>query len=188
MVPVKIECECGQRYAFDIEPIEEKMPGPVACPSCGADGTAAANEYLSQHFPPMTTTIARSDSRRGRVDFDKAENEARTKMMWGDSVEQVAAFLIVKGLDRSKATELASKLFQERAAIVRSNGVKKIIVGVVLICVPIVAYFLCHAIGRFPIKLSLICYGIGIYGGYMFITGIMAVVVPKSEQGSIAKE
>ena len=89
---------------------------------------------------------------------------------------------------RSEAMELANKLFQERAAIVRSNGIKKIIVGAVLMCVPIAAYFVFHAAGRFPIKLSLICYGIGIYGAYMFVTGIMAVIAPKSEQGAIEEE
>jgi len=204
MIPVKIECECGQRYAFDIEPINGMMPGPVACPSCGTDGTAAANEYLSRIPAPVTTaphvepvrlatalptaTVAKVDSRRGLVDLDKAEKEARTKIMWGDSVEQVTAFLTIKGLNRSEAMELACKLFQERAAIVRSNGIKKIIAGAVLVCVPIVAYSLFHAAGRFPIRLSMICYGIGIYGAYMFITGIMAVVAPKSEQGAIAKE
>src|SRR5580700_6419953 len=98
MVPVKIECECGQRYAFDIEPVNGKMPGPVACPSCGMDGTAAANEYLSQKLAPVTAaprvepvrlatappkaTVAEGDSRRGLVDFDKAEKEARAKIMW----------------------------------------------------------------------------------------------------------
>lgn len=203
MIPVKIECECGQRYAFDVEPINGKMSGTVACPNCSSDGTAIANEYLSQfapvtaasHAEPVrlvtampTSTVAKSDSRRRPVDFGKAEKEARAKMMWGDSVEQVTAFLKVKGINHSEALELANKLFQERAAIVRSNGIKKIIGGSVLVCVPIVAYFVFRAIGRFPIKISMICYGIGIYGAYMFITGIMAVVAPKSEQGAVAKE
>ena len=47
MMPVKIQCGCGQRYAFDIEPDCGRMPGQVACPICGADGTSAANELIA---------------------------------------------------------------------------------------------------------------------------------------------
>ncbi|HET7624086.1 MAG TPA: hypothetical protein VFM25_02385 [Verrucomicrobiae bacterium] len=28
------------------------MPSPVACPVCGADGTAAANEIIARNMPP----------------------------------------------------------------------------------------------------------------------------------------
>lgn len=47
MIPVKIQCECGQRYAFDVEPVNGRMSSSVACPACGADGTAAANEMIA---------------------------------------------------------------------------------------------------------------------------------------------
>lgn len=48
MIPIKIQCACGQRYAFDIEPVNGQMPIEVACPSCGADGTTAANGIIAQ--------------------------------------------------------------------------------------------------------------------------------------------
>ena len=47
MMPVKIQCSCGQRYAFDIEPVCGRMTSSVACPVCGADGTTAANEVIA---------------------------------------------------------------------------------------------------------------------------------------------
>jgi len=47
MIPIKIQCGCGQRYAFDIEPFCGRMPFSVACPVCGADGTSAANEVIA---------------------------------------------------------------------------------------------------------------------------------------------
>ena len=46
-MPIKIQCGCGQRYAFDIEPFCGHMPCPVNCPICGADGTHAANEVIA---------------------------------------------------------------------------------------------------------------------------------------------
>lgn len=50
MVPIKIQCECGQKYAFDVEPVNGRMPTPVACPVCGADGTLSANESIAKHL------------------------------------------------------------------------------------------------------------------------------------------
>jgi uncharacterized protein YxjI len=46
MTEVKIQCPCGTRYAFDVEPVNGQMPSSVQCPNCQADGTAAANEIL----------------------------------------------------------------------------------------------------------------------------------------------
>jgi len=46
-VPVKIVCSCGQKYAFDVYPLNGRMPSPIRCPVCGADGTALANEIIA---------------------------------------------------------------------------------------------------------------------------------------------
>jgi len=61
---VKIVCSCGQRYQFEVEPVDGRMPVEIACPKCGADGTARANEIIAESFPhpstpvPPTTSIA----------------------------------------------------------------------------------------------------------------------------------
>ncbi|MGH7976014.1 MAG: hypothetical protein ACREDS_05155 [Limisphaerales bacterium] len=51
---VKIICHCGQKYAFDVYPVNKQMPLPVKCPVCHADGTAAANEILAQKLTGTT--------------------------------------------------------------------------------------------------------------------------------------
>ena len=56
MMPVKIQCGCGQRYAFDIEPFCGHMPCPVNCPICGADGTTAANEVIAFNLSTELST------------------------------------------------------------------------------------------------------------------------------------
>lgn len=54
---LKIVCHCGQKYKFDVEPVNGRMPVPVNCPVCNADGTAAANarltELLAGQPPPV---------------------------------------------------------------------------------------------------------------------------------------
>jgi hypothetical protein len=47
---LKVACDCGQRYKFDVEPVAGQMPFTVNCPVCGVDGTPAANQLLTQHF------------------------------------------------------------------------------------------------------------------------------------------
>ncbi len=45
---VKIQCGCGTRFAFDVEPFNGRMPVRVKCPDCNADGTESANEAIRQ--------------------------------------------------------------------------------------------------------------------------------------------
>jgi hypothetical protein len=58
MIPIKIQCECGQRYAFDVEPTNGRMPSLISCPTCGADGTTAANMVLAQKLAPVVVIDA----------------------------------------------------------------------------------------------------------------------------------
>jgi hypothetical protein len=45
---LKLVCDCGQKFKFDVEPVNGQMPYPVNCPSCGMDRTEAANAALGQ--------------------------------------------------------------------------------------------------------------------------------------------
>src|SRR6266542_3018129 len=50
MMEVKIQCGCGTRYKFDWEPASG-LPAAVQCPTCGGDGTSAANQIIRQGLP-----------------------------------------------------------------------------------------------------------------------------------------
>ena len=56
---IKIECSCGTRYSFDVEPVNGRMPFAVQCPNCHVDGTPAANEVLGQTAGPAPTVRLR---------------------------------------------------------------------------------------------------------------------------------
>jgi len=49
MIPIKIQCGCGQKYSFEVEPVRGCIAYAVACPVCGAEGTAAANAAIANH-------------------------------------------------------------------------------------------------------------------------------------------
>src|SRR5437763_8315204 len=50
MMEVKIQCGCGTRYKFDWEPASG-FASVVQCPTCGGDGTSAANQIIRQGLP-----------------------------------------------------------------------------------------------------------------------------------------
>src|SRR4051812_6011069 len=50
MIPIKILCGCGQKYAFDAEPTDRLPAHTIQCPVCGSDGTLMANEILAEHL------------------------------------------------------------------------------------------------------------------------------------------
>lgn len=65
MIPIKIQCSCGQKYAFDVEPINGRMPQVVNCPVCGADGTAAANEIIARQLSAQTAPVTAQNQHSG---------------------------------------------------------------------------------------------------------------------------
>lgn len=60
MIELKVVCDCGQKYKFDVEPVHNRMPFTVTCPICHRDGTATANQLLQQMaiFKPVESPPA----------------------------------------------------------------------------------------------------------------------------------
>jgi hypothetical protein len=70
VIYVKIICSCGQKYAFDVEPADGRMPTAVHCPACRREGTAAANEIIAFKLgllAPSQTGVITTDSWRQRA-------------------------------------------------------------------------------------------------------------------------
>jgi len=89
MTSIKIECGCGQRYAFDVEPVDSRMPYTVACPICGADGTGAANEVIAQTAQQMA--IAASPGGRPRIVAPQFQAAATAVRIAAPAVQVAAA-------------------------------------------------------------------------------------------------
>jgi hypothetical protein len=209
MVAVKIECDCGQHYAFDVEPVNGQMASTVACPACGADGTATANAIIARKQPPPaappTSRIhvklgpavppaqsapagVRVDGRTlGLVDRETAEIQARAKISWGDSQEEVMKYLMLQGFSVAEAQGLVQVLFKERLAALRVKGIRKIVTGVGLMCVPVIAYLGFAHIGVIPLKLMGIAVMVGLWGCWLVLTGIIMLAAPKMESGDVAE-
>lgn len=205
MIPIKIQCGCGQRYAFEVEAVNGAMPSPVACPVCGADGTLVANEVIAQALavvptPPSPTalravpapapeTVAAPPAPRGgrllpgQMERAQAENEARAKIFWGDAPESVVGFLLMQGLSREEAKGVVEGLVKERLANLRGAGMRKILIGAGLMCVPVVAYVVFA--GGLPLRLFGMTVAVGLWGAWMVMQGAITLLAPKSEAGDV---
>ena len=223
---------------FDVEPIGSRLPGPVACPACGTDGTAAGNAILAERIPAQPAiaiaapalvaangtgvaqmhlaaaaptmpasvaprvgavpaarvataapahTAAPVERKRlpGQLDPERARNEARSKILWGDDPADVTKFLQTQGLSIQEAKEIIAPLLAERAQSVRAAGKGKIITGVGMMCVPVIAFIIFMIIHFFPIKLFGATVAIGFWGLWRAISGLIMFVSPKSEKGDV---
>ena len=63
MIPIKIICQCGQKYAFDVQPVDGQMPVSVNCPACGRDGTVAAASRSAPLVPRLSDVELESHAR-----------------------------------------------------------------------------------------------------------------------------
>lgn len=48
---VKILCACGSKYAFEVEPVNGRVPCELRCPKCNANWTDMANAQIAQRMP-----------------------------------------------------------------------------------------------------------------------------------------
>jgi hypothetical protein len=52
---IKIECGCGTRFSFDVEPVNGRMPVDVACPGCGTSALEVANAEIKRRMAEGAT-------------------------------------------------------------------------------------------------------------------------------------
>jgi len=74
------------------------------------------------------------------------------------------------------------------AATVRANGIKKILTGIGLMAVPVVALIIFLMIGVIPLKIFAVTIMIGLWGVWTLINGIIMVLAPKAEHGDLADQ
>jgi hypothetical protein len=47
---LKVLCDCGQKFKFDVEPTNGRMPYAINCPTCNEDATEKANSLIAQNL------------------------------------------------------------------------------------------------------------------------------------------
>lgn len=117
----------------------------------------------------------------------QVDHEAKAKIFWGDEPDSVVKFMMMHGVPYGEAAEVVGRFASERATITRVSGIRKSVIGSCLVAVPIVAAVIFMSIGFFPVKIFGLTVAVGLYGGYLLLTGIMMLVAPKIETGDVSE-
>lgn len=218
MTSIKIECGCGQHYAFDVEPVNGQMPYTVACPVCGVDGTAAANEVIAQSEQPVA--VAAAPSRLQLHQHAPAVRVAEPAVHVAPPAARTThtrTVLLPGQTDPGQvAHEARAKIFwgdppqevlkflminniprQEAMEIIRELSRERTVQmrknGLVKIFTGIL--MICVPIGGWfggmvviSIKLFAFMCMLGLWGFYRLIKGILMVVAPKMQQGDVSEQ
>jgi hypothetical protein len=105
-----------------------------------------------------------------------------------DSTDEVVKLLMRQGVSVAEAQELVAAMFQERARTIRRNGVKKVVVGTSMMCVPVIFFLVCQSAGYLPLKLFAVTIMLGLWGAWMALKGTIMFFAPKSEPGDVADQ
>ncbi len=85
---IKIECACGTKYGFEVEPVHGRMPVNVQCPDCKADGTESANRIIQAQLGSSRPT---SGPIRVKVGAPEPKESPSTPLPAEPVVEPLAA-------------------------------------------------------------------------------------------------
>jgi hypothetical protein len=113
--------------------------------------------------------------------------EARAKIMWGEPPVKVRAYLMSKNVGEKEAAVLLEEVMTERAASIRSDGMKKIWLGSAFIAAPVIYYFVTHLwIGYWSLKLFAGLVVLAAVGLAKLTSGVSLVLRPRAVRGDLA--
>lgn len=191
----------GQR--LQLGSVEMIFDSSAAQAAAVAVPASAAKPRLSVSLPPHSTPAPAASAQAApalasapsapappkpayQANRNEAEQQARSKMLWGDPPEDVTKYLMMQGLGAEEASNLTALLLQERIRMLRGIGTRKILVGVGLMCVPPASYVVMASIGMVFIKILGAACAVGLWGAWMCLKGAFMVLAPKSEPGDVA--
>ena len=128
---------------------------------------------------------------RNKMNSDELIVEARAKIIWGEETSSVRNFLMSNGMSATDTDAKIAEFSQERNAEIRGRGVRNILIGAVILLAGGMLIYWSHATANTP--MGRVRSGKGIvgvvivmlYGLGKLVKGILDLVLPKSEHGSI---
>lgn len=123
--------------------------------------------------------------RFGLVSREQAETEARAKVSWGEAPDEVIKYLMMQSFTYEEAKTLVDYLMKGRLVEVRKKGIRNVFQGLAMMCVPFVALYLNMAMISIIIMGG--CFGVGVWGFFKVVIGIMTIAAPKMESGDVAE-
>ncbi len=119
-------------------------------------------------------------------------NEARAKIIWGDSVDEVREWLEDLGVSREQIDELLAATLKERAVEFRKRGIVELVIGASVLVPPLLivgAMYLAGVVtSRLALFMALLCYAVALYGLYRCARGFWWLFRGAKSEGSLTQE
>lgn len=138
------------------------------------------------------TGLAYSARQLGRVSREQAEIEARAKVSWGDSEEEVIKYLIIQGFSVGEARELTTDMFKKRRSATRVNGIRKIVIGSCLMSITLLVWGIFTHMDELSARVMVRIMGaavlVGCVGLWFFVNGLVLLLAPKMDHQDLAEQ
>jgi hypothetical protein len=119
-------------------------------------------------------------------------NEARAKIIWGDSVDEVREWLEDWGVSREQIDDVLATTLKERAVEFRKRGIVELVIGALVLVPPVLIvgamYLAGVVISRLALFLALLCYAVALYGLYRCARGVWWLFRGAKSEGSLTRE
>lgn len=118
--------------------------------------------------------------------------EARARIIWGDESASVRYFLTSNGMSTLDADSKIRQLIRERTEEIRKTGLRGTCIGAIIVCAcaSYILYALKHPSTLFPSKQGKAMFFagvVGLYGIWNLANGLLSLLWPKSQTGSITE-
>jgi len=160
---LKVVCQCGQKFKFDVEPVNGRMPFTVNCPLCNADGTATANamlaEVLANQPPPLVAPPpppAPAPASTGGLRISRAAHPEPASVAAPEANREVAAPAPIRPMRSMAAVSAPQPEKKSSFGLGMVGGLVGAVVGALV-------YFLIFKYSGYQIKLLAI--GVGALAG-----------------------
>ena len=118
---------------------------------------------------------------------EKVFNEARSRIMWGESQDEVREWLIEQGQDTMGIDQILRTCMAERGALVRKRGLVEIMVALGLILAGTsVILFLWFVVGIMISGVFAVCIAVAAYGLFRLLRGLGWLSSGAGIHGSVA--
>lgn len=110
-------------------------------------------------------------------------------VLWGSERHDVFHRLEVNGITGEQAETLFAKARKERIALIRSEAMRKVIKGMVLLLAGLGIFLLFwDGAGAITRGVFVTCFVAWAFGGYWLIDGVVAAIFAPTKKGSVADE
>jgi len=115
--------------------------------------------------------------------------EARAEIVWGRDAESVVTLLREHGASEVEAREILSQFLDERAVMVRRNGIRTILWGAGCMVLPAINLLLDEFSRNFFNWEQFLFYTVvlGFFGVGLTLYGLLMFLLPRSYKGDLSK-